>query len=191
MTLFYGLGNNENKYLNTKHNVGRIIVGNLAQKLEINFTEIKGCYLAKSIDFWFVYTNGYMNNCGEPLAELLRYYKVDIAKDFDLIIVQDDSDQIVGNAKLSLGGGTAGHNGIISVYKEMAFLGFEQARIWRLKVGIRPEGNKLKSETFVLTKNSIEDEKTVVGVSLKLFENLVAIKGNQFDKLQKIINTKA
>ena len=190
MKLFYGLGNNENKYLDTKHNIGRIIVENLAQKFSLNFSDVKGCYIAKSSDCWFVHTNGYMNNCGEPLSELLKYYKVDVATDFDLIIVQDDSDQIAGNTKLMLGGGTAGHNGIISVYREIAFLGLEQARIWRLKVGIRPEGNKLRSETFVLSKNSIEDKINVLNNVNKLFANIELVKNLDDGKLQKILNTK-
>ena len=190
MTLFYGLGNNENKYLETKHNIGRIIVENLAQKMEISFSEIKGCGVAKNTDFWFVYSNGYMNNCGEPLADILKYYKIDVNSDFNLVVVQDDSDQITGNAKLSLGGGTAGHNGIISIYRELAFLGLGQDKIWRLKVGIRPEGNILKSETFVLTKNSAEDKNNVLNNVNKLFAKLDSIKNKEFDKLQKIINTK-
>ena len=191
MTIFYGLGNNENKYLETKHNIGRIVVENIASKLELNFGENKGCHLAKNSDFWFVYSNGYMNNSGQPIAELIKYFKVDITKDFNLIIVQDDSDQIACNSKLSLGGGTAGHNGIISVYKEMAFLGLEQSRIWRLKIGIRPEDNRLKSETFVLTKNSIVDNKNAQNIVDKLLGNLSAFYNNEFDKLQKVINTKS
>ncbi len=191
MTLFYGLGNNENKYLKTKHNIGRIVIKTLAQNLGLIFTESKGCYHAKNSDFWFVYTSGFMNNCGMPLAELLKYHKVDIHTNFNLIIVQDDSDQIVGNSKLSVGGGSAGHNGIISVYREMTFLGMEQNRIWRLKIGIRPETNKLKSETFVLTKNSDEDIKSLETVAKKIIKSLEIIKNYEFDKFQKVINTKS
>jgi peptidyl-tRNA hydrolase, PTH1 family len=191
MTLFYGLGNNENKYLETKHNIGRIIVENLAKKNELNFVETKGCSIAKNNDFWFGFSNGYMNNIGEPLADLLKYYKIDLTQNFNLIIIQDDSDQAVGNLKLCIGGGTAGHNGIISIYREMAFLGLEQTKIWRLKVGIRPEGNKLKSETFVLSKNSDQDNETAKNTVSKLFLNLDHIKNNHFDKLQKIVNTKS
>jgi peptidyl-tRNA hydrolase, PTH1 family len=190
MTIIFGLGNDENKYLETKHNIGRIVVENLAQKCETGFLEIKGCSIAKTKDFWFVFSNGNMNNIGEPLAEVIKYYKMNIIQNFDLIVVQDDSDQIAGNSKLCVGGGSAGHNGIISIYREMSFLGLEQNKIWRLKVGIRPEGNKLKSETFVLSKNSNEDVENSKIVTNKLFLNLDLIKNNNFDKLQKIINTK-
>jgi peptidyl-tRNA hydrolase, PTH1 family len=190
MTLIYGLGNNERKYLETKHNVGRIVVENLAKKLELSFSESNGCSTAKNNEFWFVFSNGCMNNIGDPLADLLKYYKVDLAQNFNLVVIQDDSDQIAGNLKLCIGGGTAGHNGIISIYREMAYLGLEQSQIWRLKIGIRPEGNKLKSETFVLCKNSAEDIESSNNATTKLFSNLGLIKDNNFDKLQKIINTK-
>lgn len=190
MTIIYGLGNNEKKYFETKHNIGRIIVEDLAQKCETGFSEIKGCSMAKTKDFWFVFSNGYMNNIGEPLAEVIKYYKMDITQNFNLIIVQDDSDQIAGNSKFCIGGGTAGHNGIISTYREMTFLGLEQTKIWRIKVGIRPIENKLKSETFVLNKNSDEDVENSKNITNKLFLNLDLIRNGNFDRLQKIINTK-
>lgn len=191
MTLFYGLGNNENIYLNTKHNIGRIIVENLAQKYELNFNETKNYSFAKNLDFCFVFSNGYMNNIGEPLAEFLKYYKVDITQNFDLVVMQDDSDQIVGSSKLSLGGGTAGHKGIISIYEQLENLGFESSRIWRLKIGIRPEGNKLKSETFVLNKNCSELILNASKISNLMHQNLDLFKTKNFSNLQKLINTKS
>jgi peptidyl-tRNA hydrolase, PTH1 family len=191
MTLIYGLGNNENKYLNTKHNVGRIIVENIAKKMSLNFVETKKCMVAKNDDFWFVYSKGYMNNIGEPLSELLKYYKIDLTKNFELVVIQDDSDQSSSSLKLCAGGGSAGHNGIISVYRELAFLGLEQSKIWRLKIGIRPEGNKQKSETFVLSKNCDLDLKCINLITNKLHLNLELMTINSFDRLQKIMNTKS
>jgi peptidyl-tRNA hydrolase, PTH1 family len=123
MIVFFGLGNNESKYLLTKHNVGRVFVEKMSNNFGLVFDQSQDCMLAKSVldngeIAWFIYSQGYMNNSGQPLAKLLKYFKIDILdKDFQLIVAQDDSDQTSLNSKLVSGGGTAGHNGIISIYQ--------------------------------------------------------------------------
>jgi peptidyl-tRNA hydrolase, PTH1 family len=193
MLIFYGLGNNEAKYLKTKHNIGRTVVEQLAVTLKVNFVDSgQGCMLSKAkiddTEIWLVYSKGYMNTTGEPISKLIKYFKLE-AQDFQLMILQDDSDQIIGSNKLMPGGGSAGHNGIISSYLHLASL-IEQKDIWRLKIGIRPEGNKLKSETFVLSPfNSTESENTIY-LSQIILNNLTYFKTQNIGKLQNIVHTK-
>jgi peptidyl-tRNA hydrolase, PTH1 family len=193
MLIFYGLGNNEAKYLNTKHNVGRVVVEQLAAKLETNFIDSgHGCMFAKTkvgeIEIWLAYSKGYMNISGEPISKLIKYYKLQ-PEDYQLTIIQDDSDQAINSNKIMPGGGTAGHNGIISSYNHLASL-IEQKEIWRLKIGIRPVGNKLKSETFVLSPiNSIESD-NAIKLSQIILDNLRHFKTKNIGKLQNIVHTR-
>ena len=197
MIVIYGLGNNEDKYLNTKHNAGRIMVENIAQILAVKFVETQGCYLAKYTDatndseIWLVYPKGYMNDCGLNLYKLLKYYKVDTdPSDFLLLTIQDDSDQIVGNSKLSIGGGSAGHKGILSIYQHMFDFGVKNLDIWRLKLGIRPINNRLRSETFVLSK--LEDLENQINTNLakKFVDSKKWFYQKNISRAQNIFNYK-
>jgi peptidyl-tRNA hydrolase, PTH1 family len=193
MLIFYGLGNNEAKYLGTKHNIGRVVVEQLAAGFEVNFVDSgHGCMLAKAkageTEIWLVYSKGYMNLSGESISKLIKYYKLS-PTDFQLTIIQDDSDQLISSNKLMAGGGTAGHNGIISSYNHLASV-MDQKEIWRLKIGIRPEGNKLKSETFVLSPfNSIEVQ-NATNLTQIILDNLTYFESKNIGKLQNIIHTK-
>ncbi len=257
MFILFGLGNNEQKYLQTKHNAGRIIVENLSkiwnlefkkqknfhwtkyqnfskssqnqqnkqnlqlknapeniysinpknlnleniqdlgtfnrqQKLENyqnsipkNYSNFKSqdLQISKNIldEFYLGYSDSFMNNSGEVLQSFCNYYKLN-QKNCQIIILQDDSDQLIGNFKLSIGGGTAGHNGIISIYKH-----FDKEKIWRLKIGIRPIDNKLKSETFVLSGIEGLERENLGKISSKISENLVFF--SDFTRLQNLINS--
>ena len=195
MIIFYGLGNNEDKYLHTKHNAGRLLVENLAHLSGLNFQKGDKYFFTKTKwgtqEVVFLYSSGYMNLSGEPLTSFLKYFKYDLSQDSDfLVVVQDDSDQLQGNNKMLIGGGTAGHRGVDSIYKHIPNFKLDLNRLWRLKIGIRPIGNTQKSETFVLSAlNPIEIQNTsnltnVLEQNKDLFANV------SFEKIQNIVNTK-
>lgn len=195
MIIFYGLGNNEEKYLETKHNVGRMVVEDLANKLNLTFSKKDNFFYTKSKiegeDVYFVYSSGYMNNSGGPLSSFVKYFNLDLTKEKSaLIIVHDDSDQIEGSVKLVQGGGSAGHNGIIDIYKNVLSLSVTMKNIWRLKIGIRPQNNKQKSMDFVLKKVGNKEKKNLDDLTKKIFDIFDDFAKNNFDKVQNILNTK-
>jgi len=193
MLLFFGLGNNDNKYLKTKHNVGRILVENLAREFNINWESKAGFYFSKSTLenklVGLIYSSGYMNNSGQPLASFLNYYKIP-TEDLTLIIVQDDSDQNVGCYKLAQGGRSAGHRGLDSIFQHSPGFDIKPEHIWRLKIGIRPIGNKLRSEHFVLQSLSNDEILILKHLSDLIINNLSNIQNNKFDLIQNKINAK-
>ena len=193
MLIFYGLSNNEAKYLGTKHNIGRVVVEQLANLLHVNFTDSgQGCMVAKTkvgeTEIWLIYSKGYMNTSGEPISKLIKYFKLN-STDFQMTIVQDDSDQIIGSNKIMPGGGSAGHNGIISSYLYLTSLK-EQKDIWRLKIGIRPEGNRLKSETFVLSNFTQQESQNSKDLAQIIIDNLNYFISQNIGKLQNVIHGK-
>ena len=189
MIILYGLGNNEERYLNTKHNIGRIVLEKIANEKNLDFKSKNKCFetsfLFNGEEVKMIYSNDFMNTSGINVKECLRY--LNFKQTDTLLIVQDDSDQIEGHLKLVKESGTAGHRGISSVYQEVAYL---KSKILRLKIGIRPSLNKLKSETFVLSKISNVDQKTCNKLSEVLIcEFLKFIQSQRIDQATTLINS--
>jgi peptidyl-tRNA hydrolase, PTH1 family len=187
MVIIYGLGNNEDKYLQTKHNVGRLIVEHLAATQNLKFVKVKSVMVAKFNDIHYVYSLDYMNTSGRFLNEYINFIKPD---ELQLYIIQDDSDQNIRNSKILLGGGSAGHNGIIDIYKYCLNWNINLSDIVRIKIGIRPNLNREKSMTFVLSKINKDEQDYIENIGNSLSKNIELIENNNIPKLQNIINTK-
>ena len=180
--LIYGLGNNGARYFETRHNVGRLLL----ESLDTGKFSAKENYLYRRAGGHdHLLTSGFMNESGLPLVSFVKYFKI---KPGILLILQDDSDQLEGRVKLVQGGGSAGHHGINSIYRHLVATDFALDDVWRLKIGIRPEGNTHKSETFVLKPNSQLIARTLTNLSASL-RNLPATP--DMAKLQNTLNTKS
>jgi PTH1 family peptidyl-tRNA hydrolase len=84
----------------------------------------------------------FMNESGQAVAPLARYYKVGSE---DIVLVHDDIDLPFGKLRFHLGRGTGGHNGVASVVRSLSDVG-----VWRLKFGVgRPPG-RMDPADFVL-----------------------------------------
>lgn len=154
--LIIGLGNPNEKYINTYHNVGLLFVE----------------YLKNQILYPMPYTllasNVYMNKSGLFIAKTLKKSN---AKPEEILIVHDDSDLELGTYKFQFGRGAAGHHGVESVIKALKTKNF-----WRLRVGIRPKlkegAPRLRAEKFVLKKITAADKKTLEKVFEEITEKL-------------------
>lgn len=135
--LIIGLGNPDNKYKETYHNIGHIFIK----------------YLRKnpSVLYKLSTTDCYMNQSGQFVQRQIDYYKIPPEK---LLIIHDDSDITLGKYKLSFERGSAGHKGISSIINHL-----QSKKFWRLRIGIRPQKYIGKAENFVLSKIS-KDNKT-------------------------------
>jgi PTH1 family peptidyl-tRNA hydrolase len=201
MIVFFAVANHDPKYFQTKHNIGRLVLEKIAARLNLSFSQGNGFFAAKSRvgeeAVFLVYSTGYMNNSGQALQAFLNFYKINLS-DAVIVIFQDDSDQIEGRLKLVLGGGTAGHRGLDSIYQHLQIPVIRATRdqkdkpkidLWRLKIGIRPIENKLKSETFVLKNISQIDEQTVEKTAEQLIQHLPLIAAKNIDRVQNYLNT--
>lgn len=133
-----GLGNPEEKYLNTYHNAGRLFVEYLKENSPLPDMEL-------------AVTDCSMNVSGRSVKEILDYHNLEAN---DLVLAHDDSDLKLGQYKFSFGRGSAGHKGIESVISHL-----KTNEFWRLRIGIRPEEFVGKSEKFVLKRISKEHKK--------------------------------
>ena len=136
--LIVGLGNPGRGYRHNRHNVGFMVVELLAKELGLQFTRRQSkaqvasgrlggrkLILAKPQTF--------MNLAGESVASLARFHRVALT---DLIVVCDELDLPLGTIRLRPVGGSAGHNGLRSIFEHLGSQDFP-----RLRIGIgRPPG---------------------------------------------------
>ncbi len=132
--LVVGLGNPGLQYKLNRHNVGFMAVEKVAQKVGIEFSKKE---FGGTCGFGLYDGNGkmivfkpqtYMNNSGEPVRQIMRFHKIE---NRDMVVIHDEVDLPVGSIQVKLGGGSAGHNGIKSLIRN---LGSDFARV-RIGVG--------------------------------------------------------
>ena len=145
MIIIVGLGNIGREYENTYHNLGFMVVDNLAKKLSTTFsTEKDKALVAKSFyngqSILLAKPTTYMNNSGQSVALLKKRYK-----DAKIIVVVDDIDLPAGKLRFREKGSSGTHNGLRSI---VSYIGedFE-----RLRVGTGRDAS-LDLADFVLSK---------------------------------------
>ena len=159
MKAIIGLGNPEVKYLNTRHNIGFMVVDKILEKRGVKlFSKFNG-YFGKDGDILFLLPTTYMNLSGRAVVELMNFYKL---KPEDLIVIFDDVSLNLGTLRFRQNGSDGGHNGIKSIINLTGSSNFP-----RLKVGIGPQPPKMPLENFVL-QNFREDEKEKLNKIIEL-----------------------
>lgn len=140
-TLVVGLGNPGPEYEATRHNLGRIAVDLYADDVGARLKPVKGirARAAEIRDGDHRVVIGepitYMNESGEAVAPLARYFKVEPDS---IVVVHDDIDLPLGTIRVKQGGGDGGHNGLRSITRSLGTK--EYVRV-RLGVG-RPSGRE-------------------------------------------------
>lgn len=161
--LIAGLGNPGRKHERNRHNVGFWFVSRLAagQGIELKpaakYHGLMGKLVRPAGDLWLVLPQTYMNLSGKSVGALARFYK--ILPD-EVLVVHDELDFPPGVAKLKLGGGVAGHNGLKDVAAQLGTHGF-----WRLRIGIGHPGDKNLVADYVLDSPP-ESERELIEVAL-------------------------
>ena len=141
--LIVGLGNPGETYRDTRHNIGFMVLDEIAKRLGTAFREEKrwagmvakfaGGYLLKPLTF--------MNESGRSVQSMGHFYKASPAQS---LVVYDDVDLPLGRLRFRTSGSAAGHNGIRSL---IASLGTDEFP--RLKVGISPADGRPAGERMV------------------------------------------
>ncbi len=148
MILIVGLGNPGQKYENTRHNVGFMVLDSLLRKLtsvdKSVWEENKkfNTETAKvSDDLILARPLSFMNASGEVVAKLMSFYKI---PPFGLYLVQDDVDLPLGKLKITIDRGSAGHKGVESIMNALGSQNFV-----RIRVGVGKD-RRIATERFVL-----------------------------------------
>lgn len=168
MKIIVGLGNPDDKYKNTYHNLGFMSVEKTAEKLSATFsatkfraliaeTKVGGekIILAKPLT--------YMNLSGESVREIMAFYKADLN---DLLVIYDDFDIPAGTVRIREKGSAGTHNGMRNI---ISLLG--SGEFARVRVGFKTEdAQNIPLIDFVLSGIKTKDK--------EIFDKAVATAGD-------------
>jgi PTH1 family peptidyl-tRNA hydrolase len=184
--LFIGLGNPGEKYSDTRHNAGFWWIDLVAHQQNINlqngdkfFSSIGKSSIAEEL--YVAKPNTFMNDSGKAVAAIAKFYKINPN---EILVIHDDLDIDVGQAKLKFGGSHGGHNGLKSIF---ACIGSQD--FWRLKIGIGHPGDKHLVVDYVL-KNPSSKERDLIDESIERSSQLFnEIGSGQFEKAMLNLHT--
>lgn len=172
MYLIVGLGNPEEEYSHTRHNMGFDTVNKLAKQyeIEINKKKFKGVYGTGNIEgekVIILKPQTYMNLSGESIKEAIDFYKIESE---NIIIIYDDIDIKPGIIKVRKTGGPGTHNGMKSVIQNIQMKEFPRVRVG---IGMPEHKNDLinyvigkipKEEIEILDKSTTKAKEAVIEI---------------------------
>lgn len=131
MKLIIGLGNPGPEYRDSRHNIGFMVADHLAREiggkaLTWSMDTTHKALIAKTADIFLVKPQTFMNNSGFAVCGLVSYYKL---KAEDVWVVHDDIDLPLGKIRIRQKGGSAGHNGVDSIMKQLKSDSFVRFRL--------------------------------------------------------------
>ena len=158
MYYIVGLGNPGIQYENTRHNAGFIAIDYLARKYSIDVRKIKfksliGQGVISGQKVMLVKPQTYMNNSGEAIREIYKYFDFDHDK---LIVIYDDIDIDFGSIRIRKKGSAGTHNGMKSIIYNLEFDDFP-----RIKVAVGKKPSYMDLANFVLSGFSKQEAKII------------------------------
>jgi len=193
MKIIVGLGNPGEKYINTRHNVGFMILDALAKELNLTWKqdkkfnaeicEVSFPLLRKERDrvrFILIKPLTFINNSGQSVQAVMSYYnllpkKLGIVKKKDsnlsniLTIIHDDLDIELGKTKESTDSRSAGHKGVQSIINHLKTKNFK-----RIRIGIKTDlKEKMPADKFVLMNFNKDEQKIINKIIIEIKNNLL------------------
>ena len=189
--LIVGLGNPGPEYEQTRHNAGALFVERLASAQGINLSADKkyfgltGKFSHQGRDVRLLIPTTYMNRSGQSVAALANFFRIPPAA---ILVAHDELDMPPGIAKLKLGGGHGGHNGLRDIIAQLG----NQNSFYRLRLGIGHPGDKNLVSGFVLGRAPrSEQEKLEASIDFALDVLPEMLAGDWTKAMQKLHSQKA
>ena len=170
-----GLGNPGKKYSQSRHNIGFLVLENLANKYNSNFLlkeKLKSSCSEFKINrssYRLFLPNTFMNNSGDAVRAIVDWYKINLDQVF---IIVDDKDLPLGKIRFRKKGGSGGHNGLKSIIEKLQTENFNRIRIG---IGSPPSikgRNNFNTISHVLGNISTEEKSVLDKVYVRVIESL-------------------
>ena len=181
MKIIVGLGNPEKEYFKTRHNAGFMAVDALAAKLNLAWEKNKKFSAETAIQntpfirdgqgllLILVKPQTFMNNSGQAVQSILKYYKTTPSPD-TLTVIHDDIDIELGKYKIAVDSRSAGHHGVQSIIDNLKTKNFKRARL-----GIKTEEAKhALTDKFVLEKFNNQEINIINKVIEEVAEKIIS-----------------
>jgi len=171
--LVVGLGNPGREYSGHRHNIGWMVVEELARRHDASWKgKFNGRLAELRLDghrIGLLKPETFMNDSGQAVSAAARFFKLEPDA---ILVIHDEIDLEPGRLQARKGGGLAGHNGLRSVAAHL-----KSPEFLRLRVGVgRPgRGDPRKPADYVLSNfTAAEDAETLVGRAADAVETLDA-----------------
>jgi PTH1 family peptidyl-tRNA hydrolase len=182
MRLFVGLGNPGPEYERTPHNLGFVVVSQIARRH--GFQSWRRGYQGEVAEGTLNHERvillrplTYMNESGRAVQEALRFFRLAQSA---ITVFHDEIELPPGKVRVKIGGGIAGHNGLRSI---SSHIGNEY---WRVRLGVGHPGAKSLVERYLLSDfpkidwpwvkalvEAVADNVEFLGVDVASFQNKV------------------
>lgn len=179
--LIIGLGNPGREYAHTRHNAGADFVAMLGDECRANWQEEKKFFgLTTQVQIGtqtvrLLLPQTFMNRSGQAVGAIANFYK--IAPE-NILVAHDELDLAPGIARLKIGGGHGGHNGLRDT---IAALG-NQNNFARLRIGIGHPGNAKMVSDFVLKRAPIAEFELTADSMARALRVLPDVVNGNMDK---------
>ena len=186
--LIAGLGNPGRQHERDRHNVGfwfaaRVAVRHRIElRLETRYHALIGRLPPPHGDTWLVLPQTFMNLSGRAVGSFARFHK--IAPE-EIFAIHDELDFPPGVAKLKLGGGVAGHNGLKDIAASLGSQGF-----WRLRIGIGHPGAKDLVADYVLSSPAPEERTAIEQILDKCMDAFPLMVAGQMEAAMLRLHTR-
>ena len=192
LKLLVGLGNPGLEYHKTRHNVGFMVLEEIAKKNNCNFRESKKLY-GKTCEIGFgiskktlLMPNTFMNESGKSVRSAKDWFNFEA---HELIVLVDDMDLPLGKIRVRSKGGSGGHNGLKSIINHLGTNEFK-----RLKIGIGSPSEiqkerKSKTVSHVLGKFSKEENVILSLLISEIISCIELITSSNWEKITTRLNS--
>jgi len=183
--LIVGIGNIGDKYTNTRHNIGFLVIDKISEILKSPLSSVKlghraeGSYKGKKVIL--LKPSNYVNNSGKSLLYWKNKEKI---PNKNILVICDDLNLYFGNIKIKANGSSGGHNGLRDIEEYL-----KSSNYPRLRVGILNSKNFNKTD-YVLgewTDKEKDDLSKIISSSL---ESTLSFIHNGIEQTMNIHNTK-
>jgi peptidyl-tRNA hydrolase, PTH1 family len=185
--LFVGLGNPGPEYDATRHNAGFWWIDALARQLKVSLTMDKSYHalIARTTingqNIWLLKPQTFMNLSGKSVATLARFFKINPQ---EILVAHDELDVVPGEAKIKLGGGHAGHNGLRDIHAQLG-----SADYWRLRLGVGHPGVKSEVIDWVLKKPILDHRIAIEQAIDRSIKALPALLAGEMNRATMLVHT--
>ncbi len=192
LKLLVGLGNPGAEYQKTRHNVGFMVLEEIARQKNCNFRESKKLF-GKTCEYGsdisktrLLMPNTYMHESGKSVRSAKDWFDFE---NHQLIILLDDMDLPLGKIRIRSKGSSGGHNGLKSIINHLGTSDFK-----RLKIGIGPPSEvqkerKSKTVSHVLGQFSKEEFITLNFIIQEIINCIESVKSNNWEKITTRLNS--
>tara|TARA_Y100001968_G_scaffold300024_1_gene311100 strand:- start:97 stop:711 length:615 start_codon:yes stop_codon:yes gene_type:complete len=192
LKLFIGLGNPGAQYHKTRHNVGFMVLEELAKKNNCNFRESKKLY-GRTCEIGsgmnkkrLLMPHTYMNESGKSVRSAKDWFNFENQQ---LMVLVDDMDLPLGKIRVRSKGSAGGHNGLQSIINHLGTNEFK-----RLKIGIGspsdiPNERKSKTISHVLGRFSQEEFVMLNFIIKEIMSCIESMTSNNWEKITTRLNS--